>query len=195
MVGENIIKTLLIAMILFTAGTSFAENNDYKRALSKAENYLGNRQYQEVIKLLQPYADNKHFIAHVYIGDAYRDMGQYPIAISSYKKGDKTHRSLTGLGLMYYYGQGVQKDLPQAINYFRGASESGGRMAKYILGNLYFKGEGVPQSREVALRYWRSSADLKYRPALQMLCEYSPPYDLMDSRLGLLCHQNGFGDW
>jgi TPR repeat protein len=58
---------------------------------------------------------------------------------------------------MYYNGQGVQQDFPEAAKWTRKAAEQGYAPAQADLGVLYWNGQGVPQN--VVLAYmWLSLA-------------------------------------
>jgi TPR repeat protein len=50
------------------------------------------------------------------------------------------------LGVGYYHGQGVPRDITQALGWFRKAAEQGLADAQYSLGLMYSKGEGLPQN-------------------------------------------------
>ena len=66
-------------------------------------------------------------------------------------------RAQTGLGGMYYNGQGVQQDYAEAAKWTRKAAEQGYTPAQADLGVLYWNGQGVPQ--DVVLAYmWLSLA-------------------------------------
>jgi TPR repeat protein len=51
----------------------------------------------------------------------------------------------TGLGALYYTGQGVPKDDAQAVKWFRLAAEQGYADAQTVLGVIYYYGQGVPK--------------------------------------------------
>lgn len=45
---------------------------------------------------------------------------------------------LSGLGLMYLYGKGVEQDLEKAFKYFSQAADQGWVDGQLQLGNMYF---------------------------------------------------------
>jgi len=49
------------------------------------------------------------------------------------------------LGMMYYGGIGVDKDLEKSLRWFREAAEEGSSLAQFYLGIMYYNGEGVPE--------------------------------------------------
>ena len=63
------------------------------------------------------------------------------------------------LGLRYYNGDGVRKDLAEAAKWFRKAAEQGFAPAQSDLGRSYHNGEGVPQDFAEAVKWYRKAAD------------------------------------
>ena len=59
------------------------------------------------------------------------------------------------LANLYYYGNGVEKDLSQAFLWYRKSSEQGQPYAPYAVAQMYDKGEYVSQSEETAQRYYK----------------------------------------
>jgi len=64
-----------------------------------------------------------------------------------------------GLGLSYYKGDGVPKDIEKAIYWFTKAAEQGQALAQNGLGCCYYKGEGVPKDLKKAVYWWTKAAD------------------------------------
>jgi hypothetical protein len=60
---------------------------------------------------------------------------------------------------MYDDGEGVPKDIAEAVRWFRLAADQGDVYAQYNLGVKYVKGEGVPQDSAEAVRWFRLAAD------------------------------------
>lgn len=48
------------------------------------------------------------------------------------------------LGLMYFHGRGVSKDLKEAVKWTRMAAQQGNSRAQFCLGRMYYYGRGVP---------------------------------------------------
>ena len=63
------------------------------------------------------------------------------------------------LGFCYYNGNGVEKDLREAVRWFRKAADQGDALAQFFLGFCYYYGEGVPQDYREAVRWYRKAAD------------------------------------
>ena len=63
------------------------------------------------------------------------------------------------LGVAYYKGEGVKKNLDQAIAWFRKAADNGHQIAMFNLGAAYWEGRGVRQNYAQAAEWWRRSAE------------------------------------
>jgi len=63
-------------------------------------------------------------------------------------------KAQTGLGFMYYRGQGVMRDSVRAAHWFRRAAEQGEATAQLFLGIMHFFGDGVRFNRELALMWF-----------------------------------------
>jgi TPR repeat protein len=63
------------------------------------------------------------------------------------------------LGIMYYYGKGVQQDSKQAAAWYQKAAAQGDAEAQCNLGNMYYYGKGVQQDSKQAAAWYRKAAD------------------------------------
>lgn len=91
-----------------------------------------------------------------FMGEEYRVYGR---PISWIKKAAEEGRAnwQCNLGICYFYGKGVEKDLPEASKWYKKAAEQGEAKAQFNLGLGYFKGVGVPQNYAKAI-HWFSKA-------------------------------------
>lgn len=62
------------------------------------------------------------------------------------------------LGLMYDYGQGVEKDPKQALYWYTLSAEQGDPAVQYQVGAKYFRGDGVKQDYDEAAKWWELAA-------------------------------------
>lgn len=62
------------------------------------------------------------------------------------------------LGLMYANGEGVEKDMAQAVELFKKAAEQGHVDAQNNLGAMYFTGEGVDRDEKKAIEWFEKAA-------------------------------------
>ncbi len=62
------------------------------------------------------------------------------------------------LGLMYANGEGVEKDMTQAVELFKKAAEQGHVDAQNNLGAMYFTGEGVERDEKKAIAWFEKAA-------------------------------------
>lgn len=70
-----------------------------------------------------------------------------------------------GLGLLHMSGQGVEKDINRAIEWFRLAAAQGNAFAQNKIGEQYKIGEGVERDYAQALKWFKLSADQGYAAA------------------------------
>ena len=62
------------------------------------------------------------------------------------------------LGKMFLNGDGVEKDIPKAVEWLKQAAMEENEFAEYALGRLYLKGEEVEKDLPLAMAYLRSAA-------------------------------------
>ena len=62
------------------------------------------------------------------------------------------------VGLMYYLGQGVVRDYPEALGWFKQAARQNNPYSQYNVGYMYEKGEGTPQDHGEAAHFYRLAA-------------------------------------
>ena len=70
---------------------------------------------------------------------------------------------------MYSNGDGVEKDLNTAAEWYLKAADQGNAHAQYNVGVMYGNGEGLERSSDKALTYLKMSADQGYEKAIQAL--------------------------
>jgi hypothetical protein len=92
---------------------------------------------------------------------------------AAYKRGDYTAamrlsrplaeqgnvKGQVALGIMYYLGQGVRRNIAEAEKWFRLAANQGDSGAQAMLGSMYVNGAGVPKNYVEAMKWYRLSAD------------------------------------
>ncbi len=61
------------------------------------------------------------------------------------------------LGTIYYYGEGVKKDVAEAIKWFRKAADQGDVLAQYSLGMCYH--DGIKKDLVESAKWYRKAAD------------------------------------
>jgi hypothetical protein len=88
-------------------------------------------------------------------------MGDYAKAAQLYlplaKQGQV--KAQLSLGVMYYLGQGVEKNDQDATKWFELAAGQGQALAEDILGETYDKGRGVPKDYSKAVNWYRLAAE------------------------------------
>ena len=63
-----------------------------------------------------------------------------------------------GLGYMYAIGLGVERDLKQAVQWYRKAADQGYSSAQFHLGLMYAHGLGVEKDEKKAIEWYRKAA-------------------------------------
>jgi TPR repeat protein len=84
-----------------------------------------------------------------------------------------------GVGMLYYYGQGVPQDYSTAARWYRKAADHGSAAAQADLGLMYYLGQGVTQNYDEA-RSWYQQAAGNHDPSGQ-------------SKLGMMCFRGEGG--
>ena len=82
------------------------------------------------------------------------------------EKGDA--QAQFNIGLRYYSGKGVTKDIVEAARWFRKAAEQGNAFAQHSLGNCYSRGSGVAKDLDEADKWYRKAAEQGYIPQMQL---------------------------
>ena len=97
--------------------------------------------------------------------------GNYSEAFSVFKilaeNGD--YYALHALGICYYWGYGVQKDIEKAVECFRKSAIQGCKEAQYELGTCYEKGFGVPTNLLEAEKWYKEASKQGYTEATAAL--------------------------
>ena len=76
------------------------------------------------------------------------------------------------VGLCYQDGEGVEKNIQEAIKYYNLAAENGDTDAMEKLGGIYFAGEGVPKDEEKSATWYKKAADSGSGFACSMLATF-----------------------
>ena len=88
------------------------------------------------------------------------ENGQYeqafPVCSEAAEQGDVKTQNI--LGLMYYFGRGVQQDYAEAVKWYRKAAEQGDAAAQFCLGGMYAQGKGVKQDYAETVKWLRKAA-------------------------------------
>jgi TPR repeat protein len=94
-----------------------------------------------------------------------------PLAARWYKKAAQLGNAYAAaaLGRMCRDGEGIPKDIPQALALFRGAAEQGDGESQHELGQMYEQGLGVPKSIPQAYYWYVLSGELWGKHELERL--------------------------
>jgi TPR repeat protein len=94
-------------------------------------------------------------------GSASYNGGQFSQAAKLYQRAcdGGERKACNGLGLMYFKGEGMPKDVKRAQVFFKRACDAGGAGGCLNLGLLYFRGEDVPKDLKRAAVLFKRSCD------------------------------------
>lgn len=70
------------------------------------------------------------------------------------------------LGWMYARGQGVEKNLAEALRLFQESADQGNPYGQINLGLMYENGTGVKQDKAEAIKWYRKAAEQGNEPAI-----------------------------
>lgn len=73
------------------------------------------------------------------------------------------------VGIIYYAGEAVPRDLERAARWFKAAAEAGEYKANLRLADMYRKGMGVPRSMDKAIANWKQAAAIGSEEAMHQL--------------------------
>lgn len=117
--------------------------------------YLNNRNinYEELQKVNKPIDANilNEFILKQQVGRAIVKLTE--------RANDGAHKAQYTLGLLFFKGEFVTKDLCKAANYFTTASEQGNTGATFMLGICYENGYGLSKNTEKAFNLYQKAVD------------------------------------
>lgn len=63
------------------------------------------------------------------------------------------------LGILYFQGSGVPKDVREAFKWFSKSAKQGYVKAQYHLGLMFFSGEGIKQNDKEAVKWFQKAAE------------------------------------
>ncbi len=111
---------------------------------------------------LLPYSD----IAYYLIGDYYylgADKEQYyKEALEAFTKAADVHpQAMTDLGVMYYNGDGVKRDMEKCVDYLEKAANLGCYSAANFLGEIYGEGLGVSVDEQLSAEWYKKAEELQ----------------------------------
>jgi hypothetical protein len=88
------------------------------------------------------------------------------------------------LGLYYYTGEGVHKDMETAVGWWRKAADQGLVQAQFNLGRCWLSGEGVPSDTGQAMGWWRKAAKQGHAGAQQAVANLGLLVDTAEEEEG-----------
>lgn len=102
-------------------------------------------------------------------GNQYLKKKDFSSAIKYYQLAckDSNKYAFYNVGMMYYYGQGVEKDLKKSLQYVKKGAELNDSVSQYWLSMCYLHGIGT-DTNKVEYEYWiNQSANSGYKEAIK----------------------------
>ena len=89
------------------------------------------------------------------------ERGDYETAFQEFKPLAEKEDAVAqyGLGLMYYYGEGVPQDYILASKWYKQAAAQELEQAQNNLGVMYYYGQGVPKDYAEAFKWYKQAAE------------------------------------
>jgi TPR repeat protein len=75
------------------------------------------------------------------------------------------------LAILYFMGQGVEKDVDLAFKWTEAAAKQGHSAAQYNLGSLYYSGDGTPEDLDEAINWYSKAAESGHPEAAFLLAK------------------------
>lgn len=163
--GKGVNKSLTEAFKLYDKAASLGYEPAKERAQSLGElvapktkeEYLA-MDIETLIKRCK--ADDPE--AYYHLGNRYYDNKEYEKAFKVYQEGYKKDpnniKCLNCLGVMYYYGRYVEKDIFKYFDYIKEAADKGYAGAMCNLGIAFYRGDGVGVDLEEAYKWFSKAA-------------------------------------
>jgi TPR repeat protein len=74
-------------------------------------------------------------------------------------------------GIRYNNGEGVTKDLKEAVKWYRKSAEQGNALTQFNLGICYYVGMGVTKDLEETVKWLRKAAEQGHESAKKLLAK------------------------
>lgn len=169
----------IVLLLVTVHALAFASEYKYSDERKEVKRAIAAGDSNAAIRLLTPFADKNDADAQGSLGGRYYSMGDYKNALKWFKRASKNGdvRSLYNIGLMYEKGNGVDKNISTAHDYYVKAAKKNNPFAMNRVGELYYHGIGnIPVDKENAIKLWMQAADQNFIPAMKNMCKYSPRY-------------------
>ena len=112
------------------------------------------------------------------LGSYYRKIHNYESAIAYYQQAIAMQyaRSMANLGVMYLLGEGVNKDVPRAVNLFKLAADHNDEVGLYLYGTALTEGINGAKNRNAGTAYIRKAAEMGHPLAIEWCRKNKVPY-------------------
>ena len=148
--------------------------------LKIAQKWVSARDYIQM-ELKQTVENND--MIQIKFGDRFAKQKKYTESAKCYRRAAELGNSdgQYKLGLLYYHGNGVEKNSKQAIFWLHKAAEQGNKDGQYYLGMCYANGWGVDADYSEACNWLKKSADQGHTEAYKLFLQYRRKLETKDS--------------
>lgn len=104
-------------------------------------------------------------------GMNFYESGKHKEAYEHLIQDDTNPKCAFALAILFYNGEGVERDFKKSTHYYTIAAEAGITPAQVSAGFAYANAMGVPQDFDKAVRYLKPASDAKEASAMVTLAE------------------------
>ena len=141
------------------------QRQKWKEKMAEAERLEAAQQYEQLVKLLQPLAEEGCAPAQLKLALCYADGAGVSVNMGEAvkwlrKAADRGEADAQNkLGVCYATGRGVSQSYSEALAWFRKSADQGNVMAQNNLGDCYANGDGVTQDYAEAAKWYHQAAE------------------------------------
>ncbi|CAF1142570.1 unnamed protein product, partial [Didymodactylos carnosus] len=127
--------------------------------------YLRDTAFDKALHYFRLAAEGGNSNAMAYLGKLFSEKNDYIkqnniTALNYFQKSAEKNNPMgqAGVGMMYYYGAGVEKNFEKALKYFQLSSNQGYVEGLLMLGIMYYNGDGVQRDYKMAVKYFNAAS-------------------------------------
>lgn len=154
-----------VAVIHSSVAVNFERLNIKFKNVTFDDNYIATLKTRDLIERQRKDDEKAKLPKKLYDeGNAAYKNENYKIALQKFKESADLgySESFTKLGLMYYFGQGVNADISTARNWFqRGIDNGDGNSYGYYASTLLYDGEPTEDDKRQAFKYMKRATELE----------------------------------
>jgi TPR repeat protein len=127
--------------------------------LSPTQGHRAENDVLTVVELFQKVYRQRLEQAGISTFDSIAEFAKRKPIAKCFRNSKDAEQAKFNLGNCYHKGEGVAKDMVEAVMRYEKAAEQGDAQALFNLGNCFYNGEGVAKDVATAAAYWEWAAD------------------------------------